>query len=113
MKKVIVFIAMCVLFCSCASSAILKTNANLMKLKTGMAQDEAVTIMGAPTLSERYDAADGNQVSILYYRTERKETTVLSAKDECTPVVFTNGKLVGWGDRLTAADINLLKVKAK
>jgi hypothetical protein len=113
MKKVIVFVVMCVLLCSCASSAILKTNANLMKLNTGMSQDEAVTIMGTPTLSERYEAADGNQVSILYYRTERKKTTVLSAKDECTPVVFMNGKLVGWGDRLTAADINLLKVKTK
>jgi len=113
MKKIIVFVAMCVLLCSCASSAIHKTNANLMRLKTGMSQDEAMTIMGPPTLSERYDAADGNQVSILYYRTERKKTTVLSAKDECTPVVFMNGKLVGWGDRLTAADINLLKVKTK
>jgi hypothetical protein len=38
---------------------------------------------------------------------------VLSAKEECTPVVFVNGKLTGWGDRLTVSDIHLLKVKSK
>ncbi|HOG18027.1 MAG TPA: DUF3192 domain-containing protein [Syntrophales bacterium] len=112
MRKIAAVVLVLFLVCSC-TPAIVKNNANLMKLKAGMAQDEVSTIMGVPALSESYEASGGERVTILYYRTEEKETTVLSAKEECTPIVFVNGKLAGWGDRLTASDINLLKVKTK
>jgi len=111
MRKIVAAVLV-LLFCSC-TPAIVKNNANLMKLKVGMAQDEVSTIMGVPALSESYEASGGERVAILYYRTEEKKTTVLSAKEECTPVVFVNGKLTGWGDRLTVSDIHLLKVKSK
>ncbi|ABW67857.1 DUF3192 domain-containing protein [Desulfosudis oleivorans] len=112
MKKILILIAIAILLCSC-TPALVKTNSNLITLKPGMAQDDVTAVMGVPVLSELYEAADGKMVSILYYRTEEKKTTVLSAKEECTPVVFINGKLVGWGDRLTASGINLLKVKTR
>ncbi len=112
MRKIAAAVLVLFLFCSC-TPAIVKNNANLMKLKVGMAQDEVATIMGVPVLSESYEASGGERVTILYYRTEEKKTTVLSAKDECTPVVFVNGKLAGWGDRLTVSDIHLLKVKSR
>lgn len=111
MKKIILSIAIAMLICSCSS--IVKNNENLMTLKTGMTQDEVYELMGVPSLSELYEAADDNIVSILYYRTKEEKTTVLSAKDECTPVVFVNNQLVGWGDRLMASSINQLKVKTK
>jgi hypothetical protein len=112
MRKIIVFVAVLVLTCAC-TPAFVKTSSDLMRLKGGMAQEEVTAIMGVPTLSELYESADGGWISILYYRTEQKQTTLLSAKDECTPVVFVNGKLVGWGERLMASNINLLKVKTK
>ncbi len=112
MRKIFVAVLVLFFFCSC-TSAIVKNNANLMRLKAGMAQDEVSTIMGVPALSESYEASAGERIAILYYQTEERKTTVLSAKDECTPVVFVNGKLTGWGDRLMASEIHLLKVKAK
>jgi glutaredoxin len=69
--------------------------------------------MGTPAASESYEAVGGERVAILYYQTEERNVSVLSVKEECTPVVFVNGKLVGWGDRLTASTINLYKVKSK
>jgi hypothetical protein len=52
-------------------------------------------------------------VSILYYRTEDRSTTATTVKDECTPFVFINGKLTGWGDRLLTSNINMLRTKVK
>lgn len=84
-----------------------------MNLKQSMTQDEVVKIMGTPTASESYEAVGGERVSILYYRTEEKSTTVMTVKDECTPIVFINGKLTGWGDRLLTSNINMLRAKTK
>ncbi|PKN32658.1 MAG: hypothetical protein CVU61_17085 [Deltaproteobacteria bacterium HGW-Deltaproteobacteria-19] len=112
MKKVLVIFVALLLLTACGAS-IRKNNENLMGLQVGMAQAEVVKIMGAPALSESYEAVGGERVSILYYQTETKNVTVLSAKEECTPVVFINGKLEGWGDRLTASTINTHKVRAK
>jgi hypothetical protein len=88
-------------------------NKNIINLKSGASQEEVVKIMGTPAASESYVAAGGERVSILYYRTEEKKTTVVTAKEECTPIVFINGKLEGWGDRLLVSNINMLKVKTK
>lgn len=111
MKRLVLFVAAAVLLCSC--SAINRNNENIMNLKVSMTQDEVVRAMGIPAASESYEAVGGERVNILYYRTEEKPTTVTSVKDECTPFVFINGKLTGWGDRLLTANINMLKVKTK
>jgi len=111
MKRLVLFVAAAVLFCSC--SAINRNNENLVNLKVSMTQDDVVKIMGTPTASESYEATGGERLSILYYRTEEKQMTLTTVKEECTPVVFINGKLVGWGDRLVASTINTLRVKTK
>ncbi len=112
MRKALAILVVLLLLAGCGAS-IRKNNENLMMLKVGMPQTEAVKIMGPPTLSESYEATGGERVGILYYQTETKNVTVLSVKEECTPVVFIDGKLVGWGDRLTASTINTHKVRAK
>lgn len=111
MKRLVLFVVVAAFLCSC--SAINRNNSNIVNLKVSMTQDEVVTIMGTPTASESYEAVGGERVGILYYRTEEKTTTVISAKDECTPVVFVNGKLIGWGDRLLTTNINMLRAKTK
>ncbi|MFP4445671.1 MAG: DUF3192 domain-containing protein [Desulfosudaceae bacterium] len=112
MKKFVILILMLALICSCAP-ALVKTNANLLQLTPGMAQEEVVALMGVPALSELYETTEGDLISILYYRTQKKEATLLSVKDVCTPVVFIDDQLVGWGERLTAAGINLLEVPSR
>ncbi len=112
MKKVLASVIIMVFVCSC-TPALVKINANLMDLEPGMTKDEVTTIMGVPTLSELYETVDGDLVSILYYRTHKQESTLLSIKDVCTPVVFVDGQLVGWGDRLTTSGLNLLEVTGR
>lgn len=111
MKRLVLFVVVAVLLCSC--SAINRNNQNIVNLKVSMTQDEVVQIMGTPAVSESYEAVGGERVAILYYRTEKKATTVVSVKDECTPIVFINGKLIGWGDRLLTTNINMLRAKTK
>jgi hypothetical protein len=35
---------------------------------------------------------------VLFYRTHRRDGDGVTTKDECTPLVFKNGLLIGWGD---------------
>lgn len=41
---------------------------------------------------------DGHVYRILYYRTQRTEDDGITTKDECTPLVFKDNRLIGWGD---------------
>jgi hypothetical protein len=111
MKRLALFVVVAVLICSC--SAINRNNENIMNLKVSMTQDEVLKTMGTPAASESYEAVGGERVSILYYRTEEKLTAITTVKDECTPIVFINGKLAGWGEKMLASNINLLRVKTK
>jgi hypothetical protein len=111
MKRLVLCVVVAAFLCSC--SAVNKNNENMMSLKLSMTQDEVVKAMGIPAASESYEAVGGERVSILYYRTGEKLTAATSIKDECTPVVFINGKLIGWGDRLLVSNVNMLKVKTK
>ena len=40
----------------------------------------------------------GKSYIILFYRTRRTHEDGLTTRDETTPLVFENGKLIGWGE---------------
>ena len=76
---------------------------NLTKLNLGMALDQVQLIMGAAEFTEAFtkSANDANaieEVKVLFYRTQWVEGDGKTTKNECTPVVFKNNTLVGWGD---------------
>jgi hypothetical protein len=58
------------------------------------------------TITDKFGAADfnelvsnnGDAVQVLYYRTQRVDDDGVTTKDECTPLVFVNNELVGWGE---------------
>ena len=53
--------------------------------------------LGVPDFNETFKG--GNDVyHVFYYRTQRMHGDGKTTKDECTPLVFKNGALVGWGD---------------
>ncbi|WP_440873807.1 DUF3192 domain-containing protein [Thalassotalea sp. PLHSN55] len=41
---------------------------------------------------------DGENVQVLFYRTQRAHKDGVTSKDECTPLIFKNNVLVSWGD---------------
>lgn len=70
--------------------------ANLAKLALGMSRDQVSILMGTADFNEAYVQQD-KEVHVLFYRTQRNSGDGKTTKDECTPVVMSNNKLVGWG----------------
>lgn len=85
---------------------------NLNKLDVGMSKADARAAMGTrafvdeddddfvvpnPYRSETYQAPDGTVYELLTYYTELNKSDGEVSKDETTPLIFENGKLIGWG----------------
>jgi hypothetical protein len=85
---------------------------NLNKLSVGMTKDQAMSAMGTRTFvdeddddflvpnpyrTETYQATDGSVFELLTYYTDLNKSDHKITKDETTPLIFENGKLIGWG----------------
>lgn len=68
------------------------------QLQLGARADEIRTLLGAPDFSELFEK-DGEQVLVLFYRTHHVKSDSKTTKDECTPLVFKNNQLTGWGEK--------------
>ena len=118
MKKVVVVSVLFVLMAGCTSSLDRVRTANrrnLQKLSVGMTKEQAIATMGhksgggrfgEPTVNSPYKSeilqGKDKTFEVLYYYTD-VESTVYTANpatildDELTPLIFDNGKLIGWG----------------
>lgn len=85
---------------------------NLKNLSLGMTKEQAMAAMGTRTFrddedrdflvpnpyrSESYQALDGTRYELLSYYTDFSASDSKLTKDEMTPLIFENGKLIGWG----------------
>lgn len=70
---------------------------NLKKLQAGMSREDVYTIMGMPDLYDMHETVDRDYLAVFYYYTHTKVDDGAASKNECTPVVIRDGKLVGWG----------------
>lgn len=52
--------------------------------------------LGAPDFSEAFLQGDDNY-RILFYRTQHEHSDGETSKDETTPLIFKNDRLIGWG----------------
>lgn len=64
----------------------------MKQLKEGLSKEEVLQIMGQPLVNEKY-----NTDNIWFYYTERKWMDGNRTSDECSPLIFEDGKLIGWG----------------
>lgn len=67
------------------------------ELNIGMEYGATRALFQQPDFSETFQT-DGRTYKILYFRTHSKRSDGETSKDECTPLVFENGVLIGWGD---------------
>jgi outer membrane protein assembly factor BamE (lipoprotein component of BamABCDE complex) len=74
-----------------------RNNSNLLTLEMEMTKQQVLEIMGKPDLNEAYKSLYGKYMVIFFYYTQRQRSDGNTTKDECTPVIFENGKLIGWG----------------
>ncbi|NQT70632.1 MAG: DUF3192 domain-containing protein [Desulfobacteraceae bacterium] len=98
-KSVILTLALlCFMLSGCAETQVQKNNDALLQLEMGMSKDQVISVMGKPSLNEAYQSLNGKAVVIYRYVTQLAfppRSTI--HREDTTPVVFENGKLVGWG----------------
>jgi len=69
----------------------------LSKLQLGMPLVMVRDMMGIPDFNEVYNKND-EIIQVLFYRTHRSKKDGITTKDECTPLIFKENKLVAWGE---------------
>jgi hypothetical protein len=69
----------------------------LSKLHLGMPLAMVRETMGIPDFNEVY-TKEGETIQVLFYRTHRSKKDGITTKDECTPLIFKDNKLISWGD---------------
>lgn len=68
------------------------------RLNPGMELASVRQTMGNPDFREAFDS-NGDKVVVLFYRTDSVRSDGVTSKDECTPLVFKNDTLAGWGQK--------------
>ena len=68
------------------------------KLTLQMSAEDIRTLLGTPDFTESFNK-DGETVQVLFYRTHHQKSDGKTTKDECTPLVFKQNRLTGWGDK--------------
>ncbi|MDP5035777.1 MAG: DUF3192 domain-containing protein [Alishewanella sp.] len=68
------------------------------QLHIGFTEAEEKTLLGAPDFTEAFQK-NGEQVQVLFYRTQLNRRDNKTTKDECTPIVFHGDQLSGWGEK--------------
>jgi hypothetical protein len=131
MKKVVVVSVLFVLIAGCTSSLDRVRTANrrnLLKLSVGMTKEQALAIMGnksgggrfgEPTVNSPYKSeilqGKDKTFEVLYYYTDIKSAIYTAnpatiTDDELTPLVFDNGKLIGWGTSFLDSNIKKYRI---
>jgi hypothetical protein len=125
MKKLLVLL-LCLGLTGCASLSGIRimNRQNLLKLSIGMTKQEALNVMGTRTFktyadgtinnpyrSEILSNKEGRVFEVVHYYTDVKSLDGVITDDELTPLIFDNGKLIGWGQSFLQD--NILKYKLK
>ncbi|MCM2678197.1 DUF3192 domain-containing protein [Echinimonas agarilytica] len=71
--------------------------AAIANLTTSTSYESILANLGTPDFTENLKQDDA-EYQILFYQTNTKHGDGKITKDECTPLVFKNRELIGWGD---------------
>lgn len=109
---------------------------NLLKLSLGISKDEAISIMGTKPMDANYTELSGKRkitrgititnpyrsevlqgkdktLEVIYYVTDDKNNDGAISDDELTPLVFDNGKLIGWGQGFLQDNIQKYEIRMR
>lgn len=73
-------------------------NEKIAGLKIGDSFESVRAAMGTPRFNEAFEDK-GQAVQVIFYRTKHKHSDNETTKDECTPLIFKDNKLVGFGQK--------------
>ena len=74
----------------------------IANLDIGMQRSTVVDRLGTPSFSEAF-TRDDDEYRVLFFRTQHRHSDGDTTRDETTPLVFKNDKLIGWGDEVYAS----------
>ena len=77
-------------------------------LRVGMSKAEVLAVMGEPQRNEEYAKPD-----LWFYYCQPVWIDGLVTRDECMPLVFQDGKLIGWGNEFYASCELMRSVREK
>ena len=137
MKKFLVLL-LCigVVGCASVSETISPNRENLIKLSIGMKKEDVLALMGTkpfhvtggmtkfntysssikidnPYRSEILVGKDDKKLEVLYYVTDVKVDDTAITDDELTPLVFDEGKLMGWGWRFLQNNVQKYEIRMR
>lgn len=69
------------------------TRAKMSKIRLGMTKQEVLDLMGEPLKDEKF-----NKPNVWFYYTNVRWGDTLTAREESAPVVFKEGRVIGWGN---------------
>ena len=69
----------------------------ISQLNLGLSQSLIVADLGTPDFNGAFQR-DGEEYQVLYYRTRYVNGDGETTKDETTPLVFLDKRLIGWGE---------------
>lgn len=68
--------------------------------KLNLADEHTITKiiqqLGSPDITEA-KKVQGSNLQVMFYRTMHAKSDGITTKDECTPLLFKDGKLIAWG----------------
>lgn len=73
----------------------------ISQLQINMPSNDVIRQLGPPDASEAF-TLQGEEIRVLFYRTQRKHADGETTRDETTPLVFRDDLLSGWGDAVYA-----------
>ncbi len=68
----------------------------ISRLSLGESRQAIEQLLGEPDLVDAFDR-EGDEIKILFYRTQHERSDGKTTRDETTPLVFRNDVLTGWG----------------
>lgn len=67
------------------------------RLDLGADKAEVIRLLGSPDISEGKATNAGEELLVLFYRTHHVKSDGITTRDECTPLLFKNDRLIAWG----------------
>ncbi len=74
-----------------------KNSQRIEHLELGKTEDTVRDELGNPDFTESF-LREGDTYTVLFYRTQHVRSDGVTTKDETTPLVFVDDRLVGWGE---------------
>lgn len=74
-----------------------KNRKAIANMERGKQYQAVIDKLGTPSFSELLKH-DGDEYRVLYYATNSIHSDGKTTKDECTPLLFKDNQLAGWGE---------------